>query len=153
MIAVGQEAPDFELLDTEGGKTKLSEYRGKKNVLLAFYPFAFSPTCHAEFCQLRDENADMVSTDTLEVIGVSVDTVWTLKAWKEAERFPNRFVADFWPHGAVAEAYGVFHAERGFSLRKTFLIDREGVVRYVEENPTGAARDQAAWRKAVSELG
>lgn len=151
MITVGTEAPDFELLDTEGGKTKLSEFRGKKNVLLAFYPFAFSPTCHGEFCTLRDENADLASTDDLEVIGISVDHVFALKAWKEQERFPNRFVADFWPHGAVSEAYGVLN-ERGFAKRQTFLIDREGIVRYVEENPTGAARDQAAWRKAAAEL-
>lgn len=151
MITIGTEAPDFELLDTEGGKTKLSEFRGKKNVLLAFYPFAFSPTCHGEFCTLRDENADLASTEDLEVIGISVDHVFALKAWKEQERFPNRFVADFWPHGAVSEAYGVLN-ERGFAKRQTFLIDREGIVRYVEENPTGAARDQAAWRKAAAEL-
>lgn len=151
MIDIGAEAPDFELLDTEGGKTKLSDYRGQKNVLLAFYPFAFSPTCDGEFCQLRDENPDMVSTDDLEVIGISVDHIFALKAWKEQKRFPNRFVADFWPHGAVAEAYGVLN-ERGFAKRQTFLIDREGIVRYVEDNPTGAARDQAAWRKAAAEL-
>jgi mycoredoxin-dependent peroxiredoxin len=151
LITVGTEAPDFELLDTEGGKTRLSDFRGKKNVLLAFYPFAFSPTCHGEFCTLRDENADMVSTDDLEIIGISVDHVFALKAWKEQEKFPNRFVADFWPHGAVSEAYGVLN-ERGFAKRQTFLIDRQGIVRYVEDNPTGAARDQAAWRKAAAEL-
>lgn len=152
MIEVGAEAPDFELLDTEGGKTKLSDFRGQKNVLLAFYPFAFSRNCSAEFCQLRDENADLASTDSLEIIGMSVDHLFTLKAWKEAERFPNRFVSDFWPHGAVATAYGVFSEEHGCAKRRTVLIDREGIVRFVEENPTGAVRDQQAWRKAAAEL-
>lgn len=152
MIAVGQEAPDFELLDTEGGRTKLSDYRGQKNVLLAFYPFAFSRNCTAEFCQLRDENADMAASDSLEVIGISIDNIFVLKAWKEAQSFPNRFVADFWPHGAVAQAYGVFNEEHGCATRKAVLIDRDGIVRFVDENPTGAVRDQSAWRKAAADL-
>lgn len=150
-VEVGQEAPDFELQDSEGGRTKLSSYRGRKNVLLVFYPLAFSPICLTEFCALRDVNADLVSEDT-EVIGISVDSRHTLKAWKEAEGFPNIFVADFWPHGEVARAYGVLSEERGSALRGTFLIDREGIVRWKEVLPTTEARDQAGWRKAIAEL-
>ena len=151
MITVGSEAPDFELPDTEGGKTKLSDFRGKKNVLLTFFPAAFSGNCEAEFCRLRDENADLVSSDHLEVIGISIDQPFALKAWKQQQSFPNRFVADFWPHGKVAEAYGVL-GERGLAKRQAFLIDREGIVRFVDENPTGAQRDQAQWRKAADEI-
>lgn len=151
MITVGSEAPDFELRDTEGGTTKLSDFRGKKHVLLTFLPAAFSGNCHAEMCTLRDENADLASTEDLEVIGITVDQPFALKAWKDQEKFPIRFVSDFWPHGAVAQAYGVL-AEHGLAKRQTFLIDRDGIVRYHEDNPTGARRDQSAWRKAVAEL-
>ncbi len=150
-VEVGQEAPDFELPDSENGKTKLSDYRGRKNVLLVFYPLAFSPICTSEFCALRDINADIGSGDT-EVLGVSVDSRWTLKAWKEAERFPNKFVADFWPHGEVGRAYGVFDEKRGTTLRGTFLIDKQGVIRWMEISPAIEARDQAGWRKAIADL-
>jgi peroxiredoxin (alkyl hydroperoxide reductase subunit C) len=150
-VDVGQEAPEFELSDSEGGKTKLSDYRGKKNVLLVFYPLAFSPICNTEFCAFRDVNADIQSDDT-EVLGISVDSPWTLRAWKDHEKFPNKFVADFWPHGQVARDYGAFLEKRGISIRSTFLIDKQGVVRWKEENQPLEARDQAGWRKALAEL-
>lgn len=147
-VEVGQEAPDFELADSEGGTTKLSSYRGRKNVLLVFYPLAFSPICLTEFCALRDLNADIMDDDT-EVIGISVDSRHTLKAWKKIEGFPNIFVADFWPHGEVARRYGVLNEERGTAFRGTFLIDKEGIVRWREVPPGNDARDQSRWRKAI----
>ena len=150
-IEVGQEAPDFELPDSEGGKTKLSDYRGKKNVLLVFYPLAFSPVCTDEFCALRDLNADLQSDD-VEVLGISVDSRWTLRAWKEAEKFSNKFVADFWPHGEMGRAYGVFDEKKGTTLRGTFLIDKEGIVRWFEIKPSIEPRDQEGWRKAIADL-
>lgn len=151
LLTVGQEAPDFELPNTEGASTKLSSFRGQKNVLLVFYPFAFSRGCLSEFCTLRDENSDLVSTDDVEIFGISIDHVFALKAWKAAEKFPNTFLSDFWPHGSVAQAYGAFN-EHGCCNRMTFLIDKEGTVAYVEENPDNALRDQAGWRKALAEL-
>lgn len=150
-VEVGQVAPDFELPDSEGGKTKLSDFRGRKNVLLVFYPLAFSTTCHSEFCTLRDENPDLVGDD-LEVIGVSVDSPWAIRAWKEQEKFRNRFVADFWPHGAVAQSYGAFIEKGGVATRATFLIDKEGIVRWKEIQAPFEARDQAGWRKAIEAL-
>jgi peroxiredoxin (alkyl hydroperoxide reductase subunit C) len=150
-VEVGQEAPDFELRDSEGGKTKLSSFRGKKNVLLIFYPLAFSPVCSGEFCTFRDVNSDIAS-DKTEVIGISVDSSYTLKAWKKAEGFPNVFVADFWPHGEIARQYGVLVEERGTALRGTFLIDREGIVRWKEVLPQTEPRDQSGWRKAIEEF-
>lgn len=152
MVEVGQEAPDFSLHNSEGGKTKLSDYRGKKNVLLVFYPLAFSPICQSEFCTLRDENADLVSDENVEVIGISVDSVWALKAWKEKEGYANIFVADFWPHGAIAEQYGALIEERGIATRATFLIDRQGIVRWKELVKPLEARDQTGWRKALADL-
>jgi mycoredoxin-dependent peroxiredoxin len=151
-VEIGEEAPDFLLPDSEGSKTKLSDYRGKKNVLLVFYPLAFSPVCSTEFCMFRDVNSDILGGDT-EVLGISVDSVWTLRAWKKAEGYPNAFLSDFWPHGEISRAYGAFLEERGISLRATFLIDKEGVVRWKEINQPRDARDQAGWRKAIAELG
>ena len=152
MVAIGQEAPDFELRDTEGQIVKLSDFRGERNVLLLFYPFAFSGVCHSEFCELRDRNVDLMAGDT-EVIGISIDHVFTLRAWKEQEKFPNRFVADFWPHGAVSQAYGAFNHERGMSLRHGFLIDKRGIIRFIDRVETRTARDQDAWREALASLG
>jgi mycoredoxin-dependent peroxiredoxin len=150
-VEVGQEAPDFDLRDSEGGKTKLSSYRGRKSVLLVFFPLAFSRVCSSEFCTFRDVNADIVNEET-EVIGISVDSSWALRAWKEAEDFPNIFVADFWPHGGVTRTYGVLNEERGTGLRGTFLIDKEGIVRWKEVVPAAEARDQTGWREAIAEL-
>jgi peroxiredoxin (alkyl hydroperoxide reductase subunit C) len=150
-IKVGDPAPDFELYNTEGSKTKLSDFQGNKNVLLAFFPFAFTRVCSTEFCELRDDNSDLVSDENVEIIGISVDGVPALRAWKKAENYPNSFVADFWPHGAVSQAYGVLN-EHGVSHRAAFLIDKQGIVRYVDMNPTGAARDQGVWRKEIAAL-
>lgn len=154
IIELGQEAPDFSLRDTEGQPVKLSDLRGK-NVLLVFYPFAFSGTCTKEFCQLRDENADLVSGEDLEVFGISADPVWAIRTWKAAERYPNRFLSDFWPHGAVSKLYETFDEKIGSAVRCTFLIDKQGIVRYIERNTLAniaESRDQEAWRKAIAGL-
>ena len=150
-VEIGSEAPDFELRATNDDTIKLSDYRGKKNVLLIFYPFAFSRTCNTEMCTLRDDNSDLVSDD-VEVLGISPDSVFTLKAWKKAEGFVNEFVADFWPHGGVASDYGVFMDEFGCPKRATFLIDKQGILRWRDE-AGGAARDQSEWRNAIAEVG
>lgn len=150
-VDVGMEAPDFELRDSEGGKTKLSDYRSAKNVILVFYPAAFSPGCQNEFCTLRDDNPDLENEDTA-VIGVSTDGPWSLAAWKREQSFPNIFVADYWPHGAVAQAYGVFDERFGVAIRGTFVIDKRGIVRYLERNSAKELRDQTAWRKALADI-
>jgi mycoredoxin-dependent peroxiredoxin len=150
-LEVGAEAPDFVLKDQNNQEVRLSGFRGRRNVLLVFYPLAFSPICTSEFCALRDINADIQSDDT-EVLGISVDSRWTLMAWKEAENFPNKFLADFWPHGEVGRAYGVLDEKRGTTLRGTFLIDKEGILRWMEVSPALDARDQSGWRKAIADL-
>jgi peroxiredoxin len=150
-VEVGSEAPDFTLNDYNKQPVQLSSFRGDKPVLLVFYPFAFSGICTGELCQLRDEFADY-DNKGVQVLGVSVDTPFSLKAWAEKEGYQFPLLSDFWPHGEVAQAYGVFNADAGLAVRGTFLIDTTGVVRFAEVNAPGEARDQQGWKKAVAEL-
>jgi mycoredoxin-dependent peroxiredoxin len=148
-IGVGDEAPDFVLKDQNNQEVRLSDFRDRRNVLLVFYPLAFTGTCQGELCQLRDNLNDFVNDD-VQVLTVSVDSPFAHKIWAEREGYEFPLLADFWPHGAVAQAYGVFNDERGFANRGTFLIDRAGTVRFAEMNMPGEARDQDAWRKALA---
>jgi peroxiredoxin len=153
-VDVGQEAPDFELLDHQKNKVRLSDFRGRKAVLLLFYPAAFSSTCTKEFCELRDSNPDLIS-DRLEVVGISTDPPHALRVWRQLEGYSNTFLSDFWPHGEVARTYGVFDDKTGQAKRCSFLVDTEGTVRYVERGgleQLGGARDQNAWREAFAAL-
>ncbi|MDX8146430.1 peroxiredoxin [Lentzea sp. BCCO 10_0061] len=150
-VEVGSEAPDFTLNDYNKQRVTLSSFRGGKNVLLVFYPFAFSGTCQGELCQLRDELATY-EDENVQVLGVSVDSPFALKAWANQEGYQFPLLSDFWPHGAVAQSYGVFNEAVGMALRGTFLIDTAGVVRFAEVNAPGEARDQDAWKKAVASL-
>ncbi|CAM2888815.1 peroxiredoxin [Saccharomonospora xinjiangensis] len=149
-VEVGTQAPDFTLNDYNKQQVTLSSFRGDKPVLLVFYPFAFSGICQGELCQLRDEFDQYPG---VQVLGVSVDTPFALKAWAEQQGYQFPLLSDFWPHGEVAKAYGVFNEQAGLALRGTFLIDTEGVVRFAEVNQPGEARDQAAWKKAIADLG
>ncbi|MCP2252328.1 Peroxiredoxin [Prauserella aidingensis] len=151
-VEVGSQAPDFTLNDYNKQEVTLSSFRGDKPVLLVFYPFAFSGICQGELCQLRDEFADY-DGEGVQILGVSVDTPFSLKAWAEQQGYQFPLLSDFWPHGEVATKYGVFNDQAGLALRGTFLIDKEGVVKYAEVNQPGEPRDQEAWKKAVSELG
>jgi peroxiredoxin len=146
---VGQPAPDFTARDANLTELRLSELRGRK-VLLVFYPFAFTGVCSTELRSLRAE-LDSLGPDT-EVIAVSCDPPGALRAFAEAEGLPYRLVSDFWPHGAVARAYGVFDETLGAAARGTFVIDRDGVVRWKVRNPLGEARSLADYRRALAEL-
>lgn len=151
-VEVGTQAPDFTLNDYNKQEVTLSSFRGDKPVLLVFYPFAFSGVCQGELCQLRDEFATY-DNDGVQILGVSVDTPFSLKAWAEQQGYQFPLLSDFWPHGEVAQKYGVFNDKAGLALRGTFLIDKEGVVRFAEVNQPGEPRDQEAWKKAIAELG
>ncbi|SDK34112.1 Peroxiredoxin [Lentzea albidocapillata subsp. violacea] len=150
-VEVGSEAPDFTLNDYNKQPVTLSSFRGSQAVLLVFYPFAFSGTCQGELCQLRDELATY-EDENVQVLGVSVDSPFALKAWANQEGYQFPLLSDFWPHGAVAQSYGVFNEAVGMALRGTFLVDVSGVVRFAEVNAPGQARDQDAWKKAVASL-
>lgn len=150
-VEIGSEAPDFTLNDYNKQPVTLSSFRGSKSVLLVFYPFAFSGTCQGELCQLRDELATY-EDENVQVLGVSVDSPFALKAWANQEGYQFPLLSDFWPHGSVAQSYGVFNEAVGMALRGTFLVDVSGVVRFAEVNAPGQARDQDAWKKAVASL-
>jgi mycoredoxin-dependent peroxiredoxin len=150
-VEVGSQAPDFTLKDYNNQQVTLSSFRGSSHVLVVFYPFAFSGICQGELCQLRDEFDDYTGAD-VQVLGVSVDTPYSLKAWAEQQNYQFPLLSDFWPHGAIASKYGVFNEAAGLANRGTFLIDKEGVVRFAEINGPGERRDQDAWKKAVAAL-
>ena len=151
-LEVGTQAPDFTLKDANREDVTLSSFRGEKNVLLVFYPFAFSGICTGELCQVRDELA-AYQNDDVQVIGVSVDTPFSLKAWAEKEGYTFPLLSDFWPHGAVAQAYGVFNEALGCAIRATFLIDKDGKI--VDEFHTDAlstAREATRYEEAIAKL-
>ena len=150
-VEVGEQAPDFELTDQHGTPVRLSRFRGAKNVVLVFYPLAFSGVCGGELCALRDDFPAVTGSDT-ELLTVSVDSTFTHRAWADAEGFGFGLLSDFWPHGSVASSYGVFDADRGIAVRGTFIIDKDGVVRWKVVNPIPQARDIADYAKALAEL-
>lgn len=150
-LAVGDVAPDFTLSDANKNAVSLSDFRGKKAVLIVFVPFAFTGTCTAELCQVRDELTDY-QNDAVQVVSISTDPIPTLKAWSEVQGYTFPMLSDFWPHGAVASRYGVFFEKAGMALRGTFLVDEAGIIRFTEVNQPGEARDQAAWKRALAEL-
>lgn len=149
--AVGAPAPDFELVNQFGEPVRLSAFRGR-NVVVVFYPFAFSGVCTAELCEIRD-NLALFEGSGAAVLAVSVDSKFTQRAYAEKEGYAFDLLADFWPHGAVAARYGVFDPASGMAERGTFIIDAAGIVRYVVVNPRGQARDLAEYRTALAALG
>ena len=149
--AVGSVAPDFELTNQHGQKVSLSSFRDKKNVVVLFYPFAFSEICTGELCALRDDLAPF-QNDQVELLAISCDPMYSLKAFADAEKYEFSLLADFWPHGEVAKKYGVFQDERGFSTRGTFVIDKSGVIRWSVVNGPGEARDLAAYKAALAAI-
>ena len=150
-IEVGSQAPQFSLKDQNGQQVSLSSLRANRNVLVIFYPFAFSGICTGELCQLRDDIGAFVNDD-VTTVAISTDPVFALKAWAEQERFTFPLLSDFWPHGAVAKAYGVFNEMAGMPNRGTFLVDTGGTVRFAEMNQPGQARNQTAWKEALAAL-
>jgi peroxiredoxin len=150
-IEVGTAAPDFTLKDYNNEQVTLSSFRGKQNVLIVFYPLAFSGICQGELCQLRDDFAEFDRED-VQVLAVSVDSPYSLKAWAQEQEYKFPLLSDFWPHGAVAQAYGVFNDKAGIANRGTFLVDAAGIIRYAEMNQPGEARDQLAWKNALAAL-
>ena len=159
-VEVGEAAPDFELKDQHGTPVRLSSFRGAKNVVLVFYPLAFSGVCTGELCAIRDEfpprrqpQKPLVVLNDVELLTVSVDSTFAHRAWADAEHFQFGLLSDFWPHGEVARLYGVFDSDRGLAIRGTFIIDKDGVVRWKVVNPIPQARDLTEYSKALAALG
>jgi peroxiredoxin len=150
-VEVGQEAPDFTLGSASGEKVTLSDYRGDKNVLLMFYPFAFTGTCTGELCTIRDRYTDFVNDDTI-VLSVSCDPAPSLKVFALQEGLTHPMLSDFWPHGAVTSAYGAFLEAKGFATRASFVIDKSGIVRWSVINGPGEARSADDYSEALAAL-
>lgn len=150
MPDVGEQAPDFELADQARRPVRLSHLRGR-SVVLVFYPFAFSDICGGELRLIRD-NIGELQNDYVQVLTVSCDSVHAHRAWAQQEGFDYPLLADFWPHGEVARAYGVFDEAVGVALRATFILDRAGVVRWRVVNQIPDARDLDVYRKVLAEL-
>ncbi len=150
-LSIGSAAPDFELSDQHGEKVSLSSFKGKKNVVVLFIPFAFTGTCTGELCALRDDLAPF-QNDNVQLLAISCDSMFTQRIFAEQEGYKFPVLADFWPHGAAAKAYGIFNEELGCAMRGTFIIDKEGILRWQVINGLGDARNIADYKTAISAL-
>lgn len=151
MLDVGAAAPDFTLRDQNHQPVTLSGYRGVKNVLLVFFPLAFTGICQGELDHLRDHLPDF-ENDASAVLAVSVGPPPTHKIWATHSGFTFPVLSDFWPHGGVSQDYGVFNDEAGYPNRGTFVVDRSGVIRFAEMNQPGEARGQRLWTDVLAAL-
>ena len=150
-LSLGTVAPDFELSDQHGNKVSLSSFKGKKNVVLLFIPFAFTGTCTGELCAMRDDLASF-QNENVELLALSCDSMFTQRVFAEQEGYNLPVLSDFWPHGAVAQAYGIFDEARGCALRGTFVIDKEGIIRWSIVNGLGDARSNDDYKAALAAL-
>ncbi len=151
-IGIGDEAPDFELKDQNGEVVKLSSFRGDKSVALVFYPFTFTGVCEGELCTLRDDFSTFTDAG-VQVLAVSCDSRHSQKKWAEEMGYQFPVLSDFWPHGEVAKAYGVFNEELGCANRATFIIDGQGkVVDTFASADLGTARPQERYEEALTKL-
>ena len=143
MLSLGGPAPDFTLRDQFGQDVTLSSYRGSKAVALMFYPYAFSGVCTGEMSGLRDRLDEFLTFDT-EVLAISCDPVYSLRAFADADGLNFPLLSDFWPHGAVAQAFDVFNERSGSARRSSYIIDKAGLLRWSvhHANPDGRDLDE-----------
>ena len=151
VLRVGDEAPDFTLPNQHGEPITLSSFRGRKNVLLVFYPFAFSGICSMEMRQIRD-GLEKFQDEDMEVLTISCDSIYALRAFADHEAHFFPLLSDFWPHGTAARAYGVFNERTGGAQRGTFLVDKRGRIAWTLVGGPGQARDLASYRAARATL-
>jgi peroxiredoxin (alkyl hydroperoxide reductase subunit C) len=147
----GAEAPDFTLMDQIGQSVILGDFKVAKNVLLVFFPLAFTGICQGELDEIRD-NLPRYENDDTVTLAISVGPPPTHKVWATQSGFLFPVLSDFWPHGAVAQAYGVFNSDAGIANRGTFVVDRAGIIRFAEMKQPGEARDQGVWTDALAAL-
>jgi peroxiredoxin len=150
-LPIGSPAPDFELKNQFGESVTLSQFVGKKAVVLMFYPLSFSGICTGELCELRD-NMALFNDNNVELLGISVDSHFVQRKFAEQEKYEFNLLADFWPHGGVAQAYGVFVANKGIANRATFVIDINGNIAGEIITDPGQARDFAAYKAIIENL-
>lgn len=150
-LPLGATAPDFTLKDQNNGEVTLSSFRGEKNVVIIFYPATFTGTCRGELAAVQDDLGTFQS-DSVQVLAISVDSTFANKVWAGREGFTFPILSDFWPHGAVAQAYGVFNEVVGRAVRGTFVVDKEGTLRWKVIHAIPDARDHEEYRRVLSEL-
>jgi len=150
-LSVGSTCPDFTLSNQNGEDVTLSSFRGAKAVLVVFYPFAFSGICTGELCAIRDD-IDGYQNDDVQVLAISCDPMFSLRAWADDQKYDFPLLSDFWPHGEVSQRYGVFDERAGKSVRGSFLVDRNGVLQWSVVNGPGQARDMGEYKAAVAAL-
>ncbi|MBV8929581.1 MAG: peroxiredoxin [Mycobacteriaceae bacterium] len=151
MLEVGATAPEFTLRDQNNQRVSLSGFRDTKDVLLVFFPLAFTGICQGELDRIRDHLPDF-ENDTTQPLAISVGPPPTHKIWAIQNGYTFPVLSDFWPHGEVSQAYGVFNGKAGFPNRGTFVVDRSGVIRFAEMKQPGEPRDQQVWRDALAAL-
>ena len=150
-LQVGDQAPDFALKNQHGETVRLSQFRGHHTVVVVFYPWAFSGVCGGELHELQ-KHLDEFQNEDVALLTISCDAMYSLRAYADREGFTFPMLQDFWPHGEVASAYGVFEANVGVALRGTFVIDKAGVLRWTVTNAIGDARDLDDYRAALAAL-
>jgi peroxiredoxin len=150
-LIIGDAAPEFSLINQYGETVSLSDFKGKKPVVVVFYPLSFSGICTGELCELRDNFAAFESED-IELLAISVDSKFVQKKFAEQEGYEFSVLADFWPHGEVAKAYGVFLEESGISNRATFVINSDGILVAKFVTAPGQARSLEEYHRAIASL-
>lgn len=150
-LEIGQPAPDFELKDQHGQSVCLSLFRGHKAVILMFYPFAFSRVCTGELSEVRDRLADFVSDD-VQLMAISCDPMFSLRAFADRDGLEFPLLSDYWPHGEVSKSYLNFDEQRGCSHRSTFIVDKDGLLRWSVRNAMPEARDMEGYVRALRDL-
>jgi mycoredoxin-dependent peroxiredoxin len=139
-LIIGGPAPDFTLRDQFGQDVTLSSFRGTKAVAIFFYPFAFSGVCTGEMAGIRERLDQFLTFDT-EVLAISCDPMYALRAFADSDGLNFPLLSDFWPHGAVSAAYEVFNDDKGCAMRSSYVIDKEGLVRWSVHNAMPEGRD------------
>jgi peroxiredoxin len=150
-LIIGDDAPNFSLVNQHGETVTLSDFAGKKPVVLVFYPLSFSGVCTGELCELRD-NFGTFERENVELLAISVDSKYVQKVFAEQEGYKFSVLADFWPHGAVARTYEVFLEEAGISNRATFVIDKAGKLVAKFLTAPGQPRSLQEYQKALESL-
>ena len=155
VLAVGAPAPGFSLRDQHGQEVTLSSFRGHRAVLVVFYPFAFSGVCTGELTGFRDRLGDFETADST-LVAISCDPVFAIRACADRDAVFFPLLSDFWPHGEVTSAGGVLDERTGAPRRSSYVVDKEGAVRWSLHNDPGRARDldeQAARLAEVARTG
>jgi peroxiredoxin (alkyl hydroperoxide reductase subunit C) len=151
-LSAGTDAPDFTLKDQDGNEVSLSSFQGSTNVVLVFYPFTFTGVCQGELCALRDDVGDFQNANA-QLIAISCDTRFAQQQWAQQQAYTFPILSDFWPHGAVSRAYGVFNEQLGAANRATFVIDKTGKIVDVFESPNlGTPREKEEYEAALARL-